>query len=48
MGLTALLGTLLLLTPLASAVAVSRELPGALQMRFADLGPTIEPYFNGE
>ena len=34
-----LLGTLLLLTPLASAVAVSRELPGALETRFADLGP---------
>ncbi len=34
-----LLGTLLLLTPLARAVAVSRELPGALQTRFADLGP---------
>ena len=34
-----LLGTLLLLTPLARAVAVSRELPGALETRFADLGP---------
>lgn len=34
-----LLGTLLLLTPLARAMAFSRELPGALETRFADLGP---------
>ena len=34
-----LLGTMLLLTPLARAVAVSRELPGALETCFADLGP---------
>ena len=32
-----LLGTLLLLTPLARAVAVSRALPAALETRFADL-----------
>ena len=32
-----LLGTLLLLTPLARAVAVSCELPAALETRFADL-----------
>ena len=33
-----LLGTLLLLTPWARAVMVSRALPGALETRFADLG----------
>ena len=32
------LGTLLLLTPLARAVFLSRELPAALETRFADLG----------
>ena len=32
-----LLGTLLLLTPLSRALAVSRELPAALETRFADL-----------
>ena len=37
--LLGLLGTLLLLTPLARAVAISRELPAALETRFADLGP---------
>ena len=37
MGL-GLLGTLLLLTPWARAVVVSRALPGALETRFADLG----------
>ena len=35
-----LLGTLLLLTPLGRAVAVSRALPAALETRFDDLGPT--------
>ena len=41
-----LLGTLLLLTPLARAVAFSRELPGALETRFAVLGsmtPVVFP-----
>ena len=33
------LGTLLLLTPLVRAVALSRELPAALETRFAELGP---------
>ena len=33
------LGTLLLLTPLSRAVAVSRELPAALESRFTALGP---------
>ena len=32
-------GTLLLLTPLARARALSRELPAVLETRFADLGP---------
>ena len=35
-----LLGTLLLLTPLAGALALSRELPGELQARFGRLGST--------
>ena len=34
-----LLGALLLLTPLARAVVVSRALPAALETRFGDLGP---------
>ena len=34
-----LLGTLLLVTPLGRAVAVSRALPATLETRFADLGP---------
>ena len=37
-----LLGTLLLLTPLARAVAFSRELPGALETRFADLAAAYD------
>ena len=36
-----LFGTLLLLTPLVRAVALSRELPAALETRFAELGPMI-------